>query len=467
MIYSIDLERGGRLIQNEYYNTSENWPQPEDEANTLELEGYMGRTPVKKKNTSSKKQRRKLSESLAGVTAAAVAVVMVSAATPSLRGISSGLNDLIPSEICMICGDLDCPYWDTDGMEGLRITSDAVTTWHDLDPYAMNGFVYKNGNQSSGLWLQNGERVTLQVDPYDEMEGLQKNHMNIDVWELGWRTDRPAYTNWEFMNLEDESGTNIGHVVVQLVYYPDGVVPNKNYGLREVFLNEFGDDHYYFATSVDGIENVQLRVHTNADRFSNEEILDYCHVQVLKESNLTYTVGDTMTFTETEDVVRLWTDEVLSGYHRTLGFQYDSGEERKVMMFDVGHKHYYISGYWNETAIAFLEDSWYNIFDQWQELNDNAASKGHQICFAMKHAGETTVNGITYDLYLTYTTAPVDGYNHFPWLSHFYVPQQEPEIAIHFEESIEPEELAKLLTLTADEVINRTQREMLECFHLR
>ena len=244
-------------------------------------------------------------------------------------------------------------------------------------------------------------------------------------------------------------------------------MPNRNYALREVFLNDFGDDHYYLATPVDGIDNVELRVHTNVDRFSNEEILDYCHVEVLKEMNLSYTVGDTMTFTEDGEVVRLWTDEFLGGYNRTLGFQYDSGEEDKSMMFDVQHKHYYVSGYWNETAIAFIADSWNNIFSQWQELNDDAASKGHQICFALKYAGETTVNGITYDLYLAYTTAPVDGYNHYPWLSHFYVPRQEPEIAIHFTESIEPEELAELLTLSADRIVEGVQIHTLKCFSLR
>lgn len=457
------------MLQNEYYITDENWPQPEDEAKTLDLEGYMGRTPTKRKKADTKKQRKKLSESLAGVTAAAIAVVMVSGATPSLRGISTGLQDVVPSEICQICGDLDCPYWDPDGMEGLRITSNANPLWQEFDLYTMNGFVFDAWDQSTAICTQRGERLILRVDP-NQVLGDNGRHSYLDIHsetDAVFPSDETTYCSWEYRNLENASDRYSGYLVAQLVYSPDGVMPEQNFGVDERFFEEYEGEHYYYAALIDGVEDAEVRIYTNVERLYDAGALNYCKVEIVEGTDLTFPLGKTMTFTENGRVRRQWNDSFHAANNSTHRFQLDYGDERKSMMFNVWHKKYIISGYYNDTSISIAAESWQNIFNQWQELNDDVALKGHHVCYAITHAGEVTVNGITYDLYLLYTTAPVDGYNHYPWLSHFFVPQQEPEIAIHFRESIEPEELAELLATPADQNLNSVRKEMLECFGLR
>ena len=65
--------RGGSLKDLEFYRTAEEWPQPPDDPCTLaDLSAETKTKPKEKK--SNRRARKKMSESLAGITAAAVAV---------------------------------------------------------------------------------------------------------------------------------------------------------------------------------------------------------------------------------------------------------------------------------------------------------------------------------------------------------------------------------------------------------
>ena len=81
------------MKDSEFYTIKENWPQPPDDSCTLDSTGQGSTSTRKKKKLSSAKVKKKMSESLAGVTAAAVAVVMLSTSIPAFRDLSDCLGD--------------------------------------------------------------------------------------------------------------------------------------------------------------------------------------------------------------------------------------------------------------------------------------------------------------------------------------------------------------------------------------
>ena len=130
----------------EFYVPLEDWPQPSEEKCTLESIKITAQSKKKKKSDTSK-AKKKMSESLAGVTAAAVTVVMLSTSIPALptipvfEEIVIDVPDYGWSETCLVCQQEECPYFNR-GYSGLQIslgTVDYTETYELYDPEDLQG----------------------------------------------------------------------------------------------------------------------------------------------------------------------------------------------------------------------------------------------------------------------------------------------------------------------------------------
>lgn len=412
----------------EFYRAAEEWPQPPDDPCTLA--DISAETEIKpKEKKSNRRVRKKMSESLAGVTAAAVAaVVMMNTISPKdfFKEDFLGNSPIVDvqNEVCPICSTKGCPYYDTDDqMEGLTITFKQEPERGVYDLYAMNGFVgseYNNIYETyEAITTETGQRLILKV----EGGVFTRGHGNT-TWRLitynteNQRGDTLAFSGGGVEFTEEKSGDTY-EVYVYLAYAADGNLdPDR---IDEAYDGRVDWTGMAFRSfPVDGVANAQIHVYSNMGQEYMETIWDACQVMVLPEKNVRYPLGQTMYFQENGDICRRfcdldhgWTGHFIRTYEGSEEWKFNAHFDTKTYSIDY-------------ETITFAAVSWLDVFDQWQQLNIAAPSYGHSVCFPIYELGETVVNGIAYRCYAVYADTGAE----FMWGEYLCVPLQEPNILL-------------------------------------
>lgn len=441
----------------EFYTTSEEWPAPPDAPRTLADPRRSGED-AKPKKKSSGRIRKKMSESLAGVTAAAIAVVMLASSLPALKDVVDDfpfLEEIIPEitvpevtapvvlDGCPWCDKGNCPYMPYGG-RGLTLANDAYISNEYLayDLYQMNGFTDRDRHgdfSCHAVLTQTGQRLVLQVEgsllsgygPYS-VRRFSDNPLLLDETKIA-----ASGIHW------DRSGADLydydpAEVYLYLAYSVDGDYSGLDLGAD---LEGFT----FRATPVEGVPNAQLQVYADRDEFL-ADVDDWYYLEVVAERSIRYPLGDTMYFQENEDAYRTFHDE-----YEPVYILNPEGEDEQTWLFLLNFETKQYST--NEGNICFAEASWIDILAKMAELNEQAPKYGHQVCFPILDLGQTAVNSITYRCYAIY----MDDNSQQKSVTYVCVPEQEPEILLSFSCKHSEAEMADLLSggITADHLAEK------------
>lgn len=439
----------------EFYTSPENWPQPPDEDQTL-WEGTVTASAAKPKKKAAGRVRKKLSESLAGVTAAAVAVVMLSNSIPVLKDAFADfpeLPDFDIGEICPVCNNQECPYF-ADGAPGLRISLESDPIYSETgDLYAMPGFSvdderYWHRNYPC-IFTDDGQRIVfrLQIDFGDKLPFTAESYPVVGehTADEGYGYDR-SYAGQVLYQDEERN-----YVCAYLVYSADeenAIVTVDEILYDHPYLDFYPEQANYRQREIPGVSNAKLFLCSNLDDTFLAEWMTYAEVEVI-EPDQTYDLGQTMRFTESGYNSRDYCDEYWGGVIHHYGFNTDEDDVMHKLYLDFAAKNYQTRFAYE---IQFNQVGWKAVFDRWRDLNEDAPETGHEVAFPMEELNSVTVNGIEYDCYIVYTAAPVDDVNDYQWIRYYFVPRQEGTMAVIDQRSIDPERLRRMLeTLDVNE----------------
>ena len=431
------------MNNSEFYVPKEEWPQPPDDRCTLKsIDLYAG---TKKKQTkSASRGRKKLSESLAGVTAAAVAVVMLSATIPAVKN-PAKLQE--STEVCTVCGQEDCPYfvWGYPGLQ-ISLDSDYMADNYD-DLVTMQGFSDWNADYLDLSYpcveTDDGQRCVLRIERaiWSQLNG---SGLHSD----GVGSDRNTDLSFcgEFFNLEDEKSMAYGDFLYIVVAYDTTgtnrlVDPDTLRADNSHIELDSRRPYNYITQEIPGVPDAQLQLVSSLDRDMLNDLLDYCSVTVIETKDQVFDLGETMRFTESADAYRTYGDiEYASIAYHFKYFVDENSYNTHKFSYDTPSKDYSISG---NRQIIFSDVGWPEMFDLACELNEKAPETGHSVYFPAIELDRYTVNGITYRCYLFYhQNGEARGDYGIVCLM---VPQQESEIAIQFRHTLSAKEMEKLL----------------------
>lgn len=437
------------MKSSEFFVTQENWPQPPDDSCTLESTEFVHQPKKKKKKASSSKVKKKMSESLAGVTAAAVAVVMLSSAIPALQDAFIGFPGYSDrSETCLVCGKDDCSYF-AEGFSGLRITLDSDSSIDAYDDFqTMQGFCNWNDRYIHSsipcVETEADQRCVLRIDReirshLDYGSSISQNISNFGLSDLSFYG--------EFFTLKDEKSSASGEYLYIVISYDqtgrDRLSDPDVLLAAEPSLELNSRPYNYITQDIPGVPNGQLQLVSTLGKDLLQELLAYCSVAVIETKDQVFDLGQTMRFSETDAVYRSYGDfEYDAIVHYYDFFNGSSQGITRSLSFDTSSKEYSIG---MNRAIIFSNAGWNHIFDLACELNEKAPETGHQVYFPTVELNRYTINNITYRCYLFYTADGSAGGDNSHRTMYYMVPQQETEIAIKFEENVSANTLKTLL----------------------
>lgn len=459
----------------EFYTLEENWPQPPDDGCTLEP--IEPQAPVRgKKKKSSGRVRKKLSESLAGVTAAALTIVMVATAVPALKDAFGDLSDLPnlgDNHSCPTCGKAECPYH-VEGVPGLNLELFYETENNGSDDiYSMSGLcaddeIYLGRNYNS-ITTADGDRLVLRFryefyKAYNRYSNASSGEEILSYYPS--KEDNTVLTGlcwYGDQNVGDEDG----YLYAVLVYDPDGSVPLVDpemvFTLEDKRIFDPKAVNYH-VQDIPGVRYAQLQIVSNLEDSVLEELATYLDVVTVKGLQQ-YPLGETMVFTETEDRLRSFEDIRYGGVRHTDTFVTEKGNELHRLHYSVATKEYTLETFGSGVSIGINGIGYDRVFEYWKQLNDDAPKTGHHMDYPIKQLQDVTVNAITYSSYAVYSAMTVnlhDGY-HTVWL--YLVPQQEKTVAVEIRATMLPEELRSLIE---DGVMDKfSVEEMLDQISLR
>lgn len=458
------------MSSSEYYVFQEDWPQPPDEKCTLEP--IKSPTQSKKKKTSgTAKAKKNLSESLAGVTAAAVAVVMLSTSIPVFEDIVIDIPDYSRSDACLVCQQEDCLYFGA-GYAGLRLCLDLDTytdsysyIYTDLsfneydDLQTMQGFLpHRSYIQApiSCVETEAGERCVLRLDSsltsdlydnWDERErrgfsssdSSGRSYSGLFIPLVKRESSSVSYTGYD-----DASAAATDYLYVVISYDKTG--KNRLVEPGSAYLDQFSPLDFdalpcnHVTRDIPGAPNAQVQLVSSLDQTLLNGLFEHCSAVVVETKNQVFDLGKTMRFEENDSVYRTYDDhDTISMISYYDFFEGAPGDFRHALTYDFPFKSYSIGA---SRDIFFSDDGWNNLLDLVFDLNQKAPETGHPVLFPAVELNPCTVNDITYRCCLLYHEETY--YNTYDALC-IMVPQQESEAAIQFEASLSSEELENLL----------------------
>ncbi len=402
------------MIDDEFYQSPEDWPQPPDESCTLDASVHSTARARKTKGLS-KKERKKLSQSLAGVTAAAVTVVMLSGTLPQLALPGLDIPDLKPvagSDNCPLCGIQDCPYYiDDQDCYGLSIIDTTKPDFLDADDISgMPGFTLTDDSDMGYIGsavTPEGHRLVFQMS---DMNIIDDNELFNTVWYSEFRGENNEYQYTGYlMTSEDNASQRTeylwygfcqGHTGAVQVPTPE--ILRDFVGPEEIDFS--GADAVVLTRDVPGFPEIQLQVLTNSVRVDPQVFLD--SMQFYESDFCRQSLGQTMYLTETDRIYRIYEDNMTYGVRwNDRGYYYDM-PTRYILEHDFAQKWFELechdSRYIHQWQLSFCVGGWDRILSRWNQLNEDAPKFGHEVHFPLKNLGQLHFNGITYDCWLSY-----------------------------------------------------------------
>lgn len=463
------------MKDSEFYTLEENWPQPPDDPCTLEAASQGRGEAKKKKKLSSAKVRKKMSESLAGVTAAAVAVVMVATAIPSLKDAFDDLPDLPDFTLpeldyvsCPVCERPNCPYFEHVPEWGIAYGIDVRLDNMDSTPdyglgediFTISGFLEDDllHEREQIIITEKKERIILvRSKSYDWPNGSTWHW--VDHNPFMYDPSSYAYTGL-LVEMEDEKSPNdTSFALINLVYDPAGqpqqITVESICERSNIDIDPANAE--YYTVEINDHPNIQLQFASDLGMDYLQELAGLVYVDYVKEIGLTYSLGETMYFTETQQIYRDYMDNLREGG----GLIYNSSNTVTDDQYFLGYgfyKKYYRfrgSGDAGKCQIIFSPVAWDTVFDRWDELNAEAPEYGHEVYFPVVEMEDVTVNGIDYSTFAVYSTVSLQPSSDFCYLFEcYFVPKQENNIAICVHSFVLEENIQKFQEMLHNEYVD-------------
>ncbi len=432
----------------EFYRSPESWPQPPDESETLKTATPVTTAPKKQKKAGSAKVRKKMSESLAGVAAAAVAVVMVANSIPGLFQGGLGLGT---GEICPVCSRMNCAYYSPkEGMTGLRLSLDGDPVYtNNLDIYDMSGFSHadEEGRQFAGsVRPEDGSRMLCIFErDLSELLGLGSRWYEFEYnCDLRY-PDFPGQVG-RFYTVPDEKSGQEHFIYAGLLYMPDGSYPDEIPMVLPAYYPEGDYDNVIMeVVTVEHTPNYYVIAVTDMGKAVARDLIGYVTALPVTTTERTYPFGKTMMLAEFPYMHRTFDDYFSSNTCSRRDIMPGTEEELHFLEMDFFTKSYGIDiSTWGSAEIMFASVSWMKVLDTWEELNEKALKSGHEVYFhTHRSMDDLEVNGITYHEFAVYTENPEDVGYYEVW--YYYVPAQEDTIAFIVNDRISYEGMAQLI----------------------
>ncbi len=425
----------------------ENWPAPPDDRCTLSDAPTTAAAPGKKKKSASVRSRKKLSESLAGVTVAAVAVVMLSNSIPELFGEAPlpGFN-----RICPICSDTDCNYYSFgERVDGLRISMDGDPVYTNLlDIYDMSGFSHadEEDRQFAGsIRLEDGSRMLCIIER--DLCGLLglgsrwygfEDNCDLRYPEFEAQTGR-------FYTVSDGKTGEQHFVYTGILYMPDGSYPNEIPQVLPAYYPPHDSDSVVMEVlAVEHTENYYVIAVTDMGAAVARDTISYVTALPVTTTEQTYPLGKTMMFAEFQYTHRTFNDHVSASTSACYDTMPGIDEEIHFLEMDFYTKSYGIDiSTWGSAELMFAAVSWMDVLETWEALNEKAPDSGHQVYFHTLRMDDLEVNGITYHEFAVYSEHGDDAGYYDVW--YYYVPAQEETITFVVNDRISHENMEYLI----------------------
>jgi len=385
-----------------------------------------------------------MTESLSGLTAAALAVVMLATALPDLKEIyDSIVPDYPPGEVCSVCHDPGCPYF-YDGTPGIWLKGEHIDSDDGLyvpyDLYHMNGINEEtygiSAVEENGITTRNLERLIFRLD--------------YKACRDAWGARAPSFTEyrtstlWNDGSTDDRSGViftlesikseeYLGYLLAFLVYAPDGL---PGFDPELPYYNQFGDliprgaETEFRAIDVPGFPDAQIHLYSDMGSAFLDTVEQNCTVDVVP-ALATQKLGKTMQLQETENLFRAYSGGSFSGRTQRAIITNGKQESLRVFFADYSTAEFNLRSKDSigDMVIYMLPEvpgqDWTILMERYYNLNDTAPKSSHEVCFPLLHLDTLTVNGITYDCWMPYMQQDEFWNSQF-----FFIPQHEPTVML-------------------------------------
>ena len=396
-----------------------------------------------------------MSESLAGITVAAIAVVVLVTSIFDKGNIGLVPDDWYDQDsvvTCAFCNAEACPYY-VFGRPGLTIRFDGDPDTLPYDLYDMNGFTdrYSRDNLGGGVIITDDQqRIVMQLQSGSfQWPGPAEKSRNYTS-DLSWEENNlPEHSGVFLSFLDDKSDDYAGFFLVFLAYGRGGIDPDYDPNLLQEKFKHFVPvdvQPMFRSIPIDGIPNAEIHIYTDLGQ-NYLDLADSClDVQVIPDVHQVYPLGKTMQVLEDDFFYRDFNDHWQSSGTHEIAVQAQSS--RQILLFWADFETMrYSHTYQGDTVvdISFAAGDWPEIFALYQELNLRASNTGHQVYFPMGYEGDLEVHGITYECYYAYSDLPVSDTNGLYSITYFFVPKQECNISISMSELITYEQLQQIL----------------------
>ena len=453
---------------NEIYSGKENWDLSPDTRVTLHrdtesLYGSQGRDPEdeeKNRRQEAEKESRRKKLLTKGMALFVSAAVMTGVLSGGSRSHSEDGSDVAEFYICPVCNTINCQFYDEGrqyeyfpimGNGGERYSS-------GYQGYGIYSLVNR-GNYSmhiDGICMKDGRRAVLGPRPAriaDEFRGTGYNPMSHYESAFFAQDDLTIHGLQYWYGLPGDGSSFVESEyggLIQLVYYPDGILPDTWDHVRDWMAeynveDSFPDLRYSAVRPVEGEPCLWLRSYSNYSQESAEQAVQNSTVEIWDAGN-EFALGEQLRFTENDRVK-------ISGAVHQSGASVQLG--KCELGWDVSGCEYTVFVRAGERRIEPIYRicaegcSFEEICEQTDERIKQARERGHLTPARFVKLDRISVNGMDYTVYLYAYTDESD--ERMLRSSFFISPDKDPRIALELSAATvvgSETELSKIENLT-------------------
>ena len=423
----------------EIYSANEDWDLSPDTRVTLHRDtesifGDRGKTPNEEQKQKSeaekqKKRNRLLKKGMALFTSAVVVLGVV-----SLNGTdSSGKGDSGESSYhydCPICHTADCEFWDhyyqnsVYSVSAARDSARHVTMDQHFGLETL-GYLERHTINGDAIRMSDGRRALL----YSNFAHPVIQHPDAAFYpQTGLAVTDSIYVFTS--NDESKDGYGSEHAgIVQLIYSPDGMLPEEYADLHWESIRGEGTDplKYCVTVPVPGETELWLRGYSTYSEEDARKVLDESSVKIWQQED-TFALGNRLAFTESERVKLFGSSKgIVVGWGK-LGTSHCTWWDVQGLSYPFLFSANSEKGYVYQPGSLYVQEkSFEDICDFMLEREKAALERGHEITARIRNIGSFTFGNMGYTVYLV-GFGVSNGPDETEW-SLFFVPDAEKNIA--------------------------------------
>jgi hypothetical protein len=380
----------------------------------------------------TRRRREKMLNKSTGLLAGAAAVTVVAGTLSS--NICPICHQEIQEEVsytCPICYEENCELWDDRNQEeitSIELEGDHYTVlsgnenqlglrrisnkeWRDVE------------NRTSAIRMKDGRRAYIHYVPDEYIEyDMVGNTSDGDRECLVPAVERMTREVEFFGSLNTEGEKHV--TLVELIYMPDGTEPQEENLIYEVNEDYVTDLPYVYSELIPDTENLWLRISTTEKDLDIERLWKDTDVKVLDADVRELELGSSMVFIEDDKHACTWHKDYTKSLSMGWGADYSLYHGFEKMKYDfvrAGEQVEDLYMFYIEIASVEYEV----VFDKWQELNNLAEKRGHNVWIPVYQLEDYKCNDITYQIYFADKTSELNSTNEL-----YCVPEQEKSVAV-------------------------------------